>query len=82
MKSTAEGNVPGQMLTASSSLVANGLSIAEASRPALLRGSRLHPCAVGEVKPDWITQPEKLLFLPLNPAGQGPTAAPSTVLSF
>lgn len=37
---------------------------------------------VGEVKPDWITQPEKLLLLPLNPAGQGPTAVLSTVFSF
>lgn len=37
---------------------------------------------VGEVKPDWITQPEKLLLLPLNPTGQGPTAVLSTVFSF
>lgn len=26
----------------------------------------------GEVKWDWITQPKKRLFFPLNPAGQGP----------
>lgn len=44
--------VPGQTLTASTSLVANSLSIAEAMHPAFLRGSRLHPCGWSKARLD------------------------------
>lgn len=47
---------PGQMLTASASLVANGLLIEVAMRPALLRENRLHPHGWSEVRLDHSTQ--------------------------
>lgn len=43
--------------------------------------NRPHPHPSTWVKRDQITQPEKRLFFPLNPAGQGPITVPSTSFS-